>query len=165
MIEAKNIECGNLVDVDSNFKIIYQLIDGLRECQPQSLYLEETTSHYGGYNSEYVDVVFSNADTNFYSNALAFNSEDNTISVDSDVYSTYAVRCSLQYYTTGVNPNSTVYIKFVEIDGNGNESTINPFYRFPVGYILTGMVCDPCPSLPKNAGSRKTMNAPESGTA
>lgn len=133
MISAKNVQSNNKLDVDSNLNVIYQQLDGLRECQPQSLYLEETTAHYGGYNSEYVDVVFTNASTNFYSDALAFNSEDSTISVDSDVYATYAVRCSLQYYTTGVNPNSTVYIKFVEIDGNGNESTINPFYRFPVG--------------------------------
>lgn len=137
MLEAKNIQCGNLVDVDSNFNIAYQLIDGLRESQPQTLYLRNTSAQYGGYNSEYTDVAFASATTNFESSALSFNSVDSTINVDNSVYTDYAVRCTIQYYTPSTTTNKIIYIKFVEIDGNGNETTINPFYRVPVGSTTT----------------------------
>ena len=142
MLEAKNIQCGNLVDVDSNLNIAYQLIDGLRESQPQTLYLRNTNAQYGGYNSDYTDIAFTSATTNFESSALSFNSDDSTINVDSSVYTDYAVRCTIQYYTSSTEPRKTVYVKFVEIDANDNETTINPFYRIPLsdttsdGYTL-----------------------------
>lgn len=137
MIEAKNVQCGNLADVDSNFNTAFQQIDGLRQSQPQTLYLRNTNAQYGGYNSEYTDVAFASSTTNFTSNAMSFNSDDNTISVDNSVYSDFAVQCTIQYYTPTTTTNKIIYVKFVEIDGNGNETTINPFYRIPIGATTT----------------------------
>lgn len=131
MIEAKNVQCGNLVDVDSNLNIAYQLIDGLRESQPQTLYLR-ASNQYGGYNSNYTTIEFSAAATNFFCDALKYNSDDYTISVDNSIYTDYAVRGTIQYYTSSTETRKTIYIRFVEIDGNGNETVINPFYRIPI---------------------------------
>lgn len=132
MIEAKNVQCGNLADVDSNLNIVYQLIDGLRQTQPQTLYLK-ANNQYAGYNSDYTDIEFNSNATNFYCDALKYNSDDHTISVDNNIYTDYSVKGTIQYYTSSTETRKTIYIRFVEIDGNGNETVINPFYRIPIG--------------------------------
>ena len=140
MLEAKNVKCGNLVDVDSNLNNVYQHLEALRELQTQTLYLRSTTAQYMGANSSYNQITFTNSITNFSTSALSFNSADSTINVDPSVYTDFKINLSMQFYAGSNNPDSTktIYIRIKEIDANGNEAVQQvPFFREAIGNVTS----------------------------
>lgn len=138
MIPAQNIQSKNLLDLDSNLNVIYQLIDGLRQTTPQVLVLRDNQARYGGYNSDYVDMQFEYNSTNFYSTALSYDTDEHTITVDPTLYTNYVLDGAIQYYVSTTNSTATIYFRIIEIDENGTETTLQPFYRMPVGTLTSG---------------------------
>lgn len=132
MLHAKDIQSGNMLDIDSNLKNIYQQTDALRQTQPVSVYARTTTATYGGYNSSYEQIIFTASTSNISTSGLSFNSSDSTFNVDNDVFTDFFATFTAQYYTANAPANSIIYVKFVGIKENNTEVTINPFYRIPV---------------------------------
>lgn len=139
MIKADIVQSNNMLDVDSNLNIAYQLIDGLRQSTPQILVLKDTTGRYVGYNSEYTDLEFAYRSTNFNSTTFSYDAENHTVTVDPNLYTDYILNGTIQYYTTSTNTSATIYVKIVEIDENGTETTLTPFYRIPLGQTAGNM--------------------------
>lgn len=137
MLQAKDIQSGNMLDVDSNLKNIYQQTDSLRQTQPVTVYARNNTSQYGGYNSSYTQIMFTATTANIATSALSFNLSDSTFNVDSNVFSDFEARFTMQYYTDGAPSDSTIYIRFVGIREDNSESVVNPFYRVPVGTVTS----------------------------
>lgn len=86
MIEAKKVISNNLLDMDSNLNIIYQLLDEYKQMQPLVLTASDQNSgQTTGVDSAYTAVTFSNTRTsNFITDYFKFDS-DGTIILDQTI--------------------------------------------------------------------------------
>jgi len=86
MIEAKKVISNNLLDMDSNLNIIYQLLDEYKQMQPLVLTASDQNSGQSvGADSTYTAVTFSTTRTsNFVSDYFKFDS-DGTIILDQTI--------------------------------------------------------------------------------
>lgn len=134
MLKAENVQSNNMLDVDSNLNIIYQLLDGLRQSITPTLSLYSNTSQTLGYNSEYVTIAFENASVNFENNALSFDSVNNAINVNPEVFSSYDIDGSIEIRSEGADPTKTIYLSFTEVLTDDSEVRHYPIYREPLGY-------------------------------
>lgn len=135
MLQAKDIQSGNMLDVDSNLKNIYQQTDALRQTQPVTVIARTNTAHYGGYDTNYEQLTFTNSTANLATSALSFNSSDSTFNVDSNVFTDFYANFTMQYYTASAPSTATIFVKFVGIKEDNTEVNINPIYRIPVGTV------------------------------
>ena len=134
MLKAKNVQSNNMLDVDSNLNIIYQLLDGLRQSITPTLTLYSNTSQTLGYNSEYVTITFENASVNFENNALSYDSEHSAINVNPEVFSSYDIDGTIELRSEGEDPTKTIYMTFVEVLEDDSEVRHTPIFREPLGY-------------------------------
>lgn len=86
MINAKKVISNNLLDVDSNLNIIYQLLDELRQIQPLVLTASDQNSGQTvGANSAYNAITFSNTRTSNFDTDYFKLDSDGTIILNNTI--------------------------------------------------------------------------------